>query len=271
MTMSLHPSSSQADDADKTCKKCGAPASWADYMNLSLADSIQHHLDTWLVSPRMWPIGYIVGSPLSPLQLEREIPESNWRDAFEDLISLEECGQMISHESREKEAEVAVCLVRQECYDAVSQVNEILERDSKFMSILQRTRKLAARRDNVGWISQIDKAALRERMRSQEFIDHGQNIISQLKELEQKDWPKQASRNKLRGHWIASLVSSGALPGWETRLYDSADGPYWSFDKKVASHESAEHVRGEDGLNITEDELFTRFERRLPIQLRHPA
>ena len=271
MTMSTHPSPSQADDADKTCDKCGAPASWADDMNLSYPDSIQHHLYTWLVSPRMWPIGYIVGSPFSPLQLEREIPERNWRDAFEDLVALETCGQMISHESRKKEAEVAARLLRQEAYDAVSQINEMLESDSKYVSILQIMRKLAARRENVGWVSQIDKAALRKRMRSQQLIDKGQDIICKLKELEQDNWAKHSSRSKPRGHWISSLVSSGALPGWESRLFDSANGICWSFNKKVASYESSDHVRDEDNLLITEHELSSRFEWGLPLQVGHPV
>ena len=95
----------------------------------------------------MWPIGYLVGSPFSPLQLEHEIPERNWRDAFEDLIALETSGQMISRESREKEAEVAIRVARDEVHASITRSNELLARTSKHMSILQRSRKVAAGRN----------------------------------------------------------------------------------------------------------------------------
>ena len=160
----------------------------------------------------MWPIGYLLGSPFSPLQLENEIPERNWRDAFEDLITLETCGQMISCESREKEAEAAVRLARQEGHVAVSRGNEILARESQHMSILQRSRKFAARRGFTGLVSQIDKAALVERTRSQKYIDISQTLISELDKIERAGKPKVASVTMGMGHWIASLISSGALP-----------------------------------------------------------
>ena len=208
----------------------------------------------------MWPVGYVIGSPFSPLQLEMEIPEGNWRDAFEDLIALETCGQMISNESREKEAEVHVHLLRQDCHDAVSQVNDMLERDSKDMSILQRMRKLAARHNMFGMVSQFDKDVLQNRMRSQEFIDSGQAIISALKRLEQADKLEQSSRALQRGHWIASLFSSGALPGWQSKLHDSAIGHYWSFVKNDG-----------EGLSISEFELSSYFGEGRPIGIESPA
>ena len=259
--MSNQPSSSQADDADKPCERCGAPASWAGYMNLPWKASIQHHLVTFLASPRMWPVGYIIGSSYSPLQLELEMPGRNWRDAFEDLISLETGGRMISNESREKEAEVTVRLFRQDGNDAISQVNDKLERQSKQMSLLQRARKLATRANMSDKVSELDKEALQMKMRSQELIDVGQEIILRLQELEQADKLEQSSRGMKRGHWIASLFSRGALPGWQSKLLDSADGPYWYHSKNDGEG---------DGHSVTESELSLYFEGGHPLEYGSP-
>lgn len=32
----------------------------------------------------MWPLGYILSSPYSPFYLEKQMPDREWRDAFED-------------------------------------------------------------------------------------------------------------------------------------------------------------------------------------------
>ena len=222
----------------------------------------------------MWPIGYLVGSPFSPLQLEHEIPERNWRDAFEDLIALETSGQMISRESREKQAEVAVRVAREEVHASITRSNELLARTSKYMSILQRSRKLAAGRNFTDWVSGIDKAALVGRTISQELIVTSQTLISKLDEMEQAGKPRVSSDTMLIGHWIASLISSGALPAWESRLYNSANGTLWSFNKKIAPHESTESTEQVDdraGLDVTDDQLHSRFQKGIPLQVAHPA
>lgn len=203
----------------------------------------------------MWPVGYIIGSPFSPLQLEMEIPKRNWRDAFEDLIALETGGQMISNKSREKEAEVAVRSLCQEAHDAVLWGNEMLERYSKRISIHQRLGNIAARRGNFDMVAECEKEAHRARMESQEWVDAGQAIISELKKLEQADKPKQVRECMRRGQWIASLFSSGALPGWRSQLCDSAFGHYYSFDKG-----------DEDGISISEKELSSHFQQNMPLQ-----
>ena len=113
-------------------------------------------MSTWLASPRMWPIGYLVGSPYSPFHLELQIPERNWRDAFEDLLALENGGQMTSKESRRREAEVAARLHYEKAHYIISLSNEQLVRDAKYMSVLQRMRAFAARNKMVKLIATID-------------------------------------------------------------------------------------------------------------------
>ena len=211
----------------------------------------------------MWPVGYIIGSPFSPLRLEMEIPERDWRDAFEDLIALETGGQMISNESRKKEAEVFFRLHCQVARDQVLRVNEMLESDSKRISIYQRAGNIAARHGHFDMVSVYAKAAHQTRMESQEIFDTCQDLISELKKFEQReeaDKPKRSGQSMMAGHWIASLFSSGALPGWRSRLYDSHLGPYWSFDKG-----------DEDGISISDLELSEHFEQKMPLQFSKPA
>ena len=62
---------------------------------------------TYFASPRMWPLGYILGSTYSPLNLEQQLPNFNWRDRFEDLLAFESGKQMISAVSRQNEAVTA--------------------------------------------------------------------------------------------------------------------------------------------------------------------
>ena len=232
----------------------------------------QFHKD--LQSPRMWPIGYLLGSPFSPLQLEHEIPERNWRDAFEDLLALETSGQMISRESREKEAKIAARVAREELQAIITRSNELFARSSRYMSILQRSRKLAVGRNITDWVSGIDKAALEERTKCQNLIESSQTLISQFNEMEQAGKPIVSRDVMLMGHWIASLISSGALPTWESRLYNSANGTLWSFNKKIVSHESTEsteQVNDQAGLDVTDGALHARFYRGIPLQAARPS
>ena len=50
--------------------------------------------------PTVVAMGYLTESPYSPFHLERELPNRNWRNAFEDLLTLESGGEMISDEKQ---------------------------------------------------------------------------------------------------------------------------------------------------------------------------
>jgi len=71
---------------DKLCDQCGAPSSWADLSqrNLTWGDNLRLHITSYHLSPRMWPLGYILSSPYSPFYLEQQMPDREWRDALED-------------------------------------------------------------------------------------------------------------------------------------------------------------------------------------------
>lgn len=258
-------SSSNINRDDTACDKCGAPASRADTStsNLSWNQSLRHLLDTYFASPRMWPLGYILQSSYSPLWLEKEIPTHNWRDAFEDLLALESSGQMISLENRSKEAEVAKRIMHDSTSHHVSLINDTLKCSANYQSLFKRMRDLAARKKWADTLEGVAEAISSEEEFSKRVIASGEGMIATLKQDMGKSFP--ASRYKMRGHWMASLVSSGALPGWKAQLFDSSEGFQVSIDKLDGDPDDL------DGQWMTESEIKRQFEEGIPMELGSPS
>ena len=216
------------------------------------------------MSPRMWPVGYILESPYSPLQLEHKFPQNNWRDAFEDLILLESGGQMISPDSRKKEADVAAILRSEEAHRHVSGLNQMLQFNEKNLKLYQRLHKQANLEKDERTIKVIDTEVIPTlKQGSEQAVTAGQEVIERLKTS--KGLP--ASRCKPRGKWIASLVSSGALPGWYSSLYFCADGSQVGILKPAGSSDEPNMF---DGQLFTELELEQRVEKGKPFDLGDP-
>lgn len=258
---------SSDDRNDTACDKCGAPASWVDTIpgNLSWKQSLKHHLDTYFASPRMWPIGYIIQSSYSPFRLELEMPDhhGNWRDAFEDLLALESGGQMISLESRKKEAEVAKRLWHDSVSLRVSFINDRLKSDARTMSLLQRARDLATRGNWAEPLEEVGKAIPAQEEYSKKLVADGKGWIANLEE--QMGISRPASSYKMRGQWMASLVSSGALPRWLAQISESSEGFQVALSKYQEGPDDA------DSQSMTEMELKKQFEEGIPIQLGSPS
>lgn len=211
----------------------------------------------------MWPIGYILESPYSPLWLEKDIPTHNWRDAFEDLICLESSGQMISLENRSKEAEVAKHISYDSTSHSVSLINDTLKGSAKYLSLLKRMRDLAARKKWADMLEGVAEAISSEEESSKWAIASGEAMIATLKQNTGKSFP--ASSHKLRGHWMVSLVSSGAMPGWKAQLFDSSEGFQVGISKLDGDPDDP------DGQWMTESEIKRQFEEGIPMQLGSPS
>ena len=256
------------EDGDGTaCDKCGAPASWADTTtsNLSWEHSLHHLLDTYLLSPRMWPIGYIARSPYSPLRLEMEMPDRTiWRDAFEDLLALESGAQMISLERRKKQAEFA----KRQWYSRLSReildLNDRIRFEAKYKTILERMHELALRRK---WIKASEGTG--------EGISDQETHLNQMyayakKKVEGSEkrisGNQPASAYKMRGQWMVSLVSSGALPDWCGWLSESSEGYEVELSKRERNPEDGSF----DGAKMTEYELNKQFCEGIPMETGAP-
>ena len=248
---------------DTACNKCGAPASWADSSNLTWKQSLNHHVSKYFLSPRMWPIGYIIQSPYSPLWLENEVPTQNWRDAFEDLLALESGGQMISLESRKKESEVAKHIRHNSISHNVSLVNEQLKRNARYMSLLKRMRDMATRQNWANTLESVAEVIPPLEESSKQRIAAAESMIATLEQNMGKSFP--ASSYKMRGQWMASLVSSGALPGWRAQLFESSEGLQVGLSKTDGDQDIL------DGQRMTELEIQKQFEEGIPMQIGSPS
>ena len=227
--------------------------------NLSWDDGTTVHQATYFASPRMWPLGYILGSEYSPLLLEQQIPNFNWRDRFEDLLALESGNRMISAVSRQNEAVTAFRVRSDSVHDDISRVNQRLQHYQDYSSLLQELREVSVRRKDSDLISTIDDVAMpNQRKYAETVIASGKALIGSLKDLQDKP----ASNYKGRVPWITSLVSSGAMLGWESAVYDSADG--WLADVYKADGSG-------DGQMFSELDMAMIFRDGHPLDFRSPS
>lgn len=161
---------------------------------------------------------------------------------------------MIELQYRKREAAFATQLWTQRIYRRVSAINQQLKREEKAMSLTNRTRAVFVRRNQMDGIKMVDEKILKaQNKKTENLITEGQTIIAQLQDDKIRGRP--ASMFKLRGEWMTSLISSGAIMGWESNLYDSSDGYYLHF-KRTKPAKNGDH----DGVWLTELELKTQFE-----------
>ena len=131
------------------------------------------------------------------------------------------------------------------------------------MSLLKRMREAFARANLADSVHSIDDQISDQVEKSQRAVAAGEVLISKLRNKENEGW--SASTYKQRGQWIASLISSGAIVGWESDLWDSAHGDYLNFQKTEAGEDG-----DYDGQAVTEAELTNHFQLNIPMQYGAP-
>ncbi|KAL8953339.1 MAG: hypothetical protein Q9222_000801 [Ikaeria aurantiellina] len=238
------------------CKSCGTP----DMSNMTWEDGVKVFFSNYFASPRMGPIGYLLGSPYSPLRVELEMPSRNWRDAFEDLLAIDTGGQMIDEENRKAEDAFA----GKNRYDIASQrilaTNHLIQDTSKLeREFLEMRKDILANGEQAGYkpgaLSRIEKTLLPEvRAYREALAASGQR--ARLKYEAARD--ASASSQKPRGQWIASLMTSGALPGWTSAMVNTLSGPLLCFNRHNAPPELDASVA------ISERELNEVFDDKQP-------
>ncbi|KAL9131467.1 MAG: hypothetical protein Q9217_000615 [Psora testacea] len=210
----------------------------------------------------MWPIGYLIASPYSPLQLESDVGGFNWRDRFEDLIALENGGEMISMESRRREAKVGHRLMFEGTRRLVDCLNADLRRNHRWLTIVNAWRQIA-RDDNMTQnIARADRDILPAiNARNDEVLSHGKATIELAREIRDRK-TAAASNSKSPGLWMSSLITSGALKGWMSIMANSNDGPYYKLRKTTDD--------SDDGQCFTDLELMQKFKGGIPISVGSP-
>ena len=232
--------------------------------NISVADRIRQIRSEWRLSPRMWPVGYLIESPYSPFWVEQELPKRNWRNAFEDLLALESGGEMISDESRKQEKAVAAKINWERASHCIETLNKLNARDAPSYNLAQTAlnsaKSLGPQKDPaiISWLEEKMKSA-REMAQRRVAIAESFKVMEETR----REWP--ASRHKDRGQWMASLITSGALTGWSSTLEDSEHGDLIRLRNKVAAPED------DAGIDFTELELHEHFEDGKPFEYGLPG
>lgn len=212
----------------------------------------------------MWPVGYIIESPYSPFRLEQEeeLPQREWRDAFEDLISLESGGVMISPESRREEKAVAAKFGWQRARFILKKLKKSTEVATAHFDLLQKGRGAFIQdgfHEAVVWADEKIRRIVRLSQLRYSFCEELKNN----QEL-RKDW--SASMHKDRGQWIASLITRGALTGWTSTLADSADGEHIALGKVDSGDPEDKY----DIIRLTEHRLHELFDNGKPLEIGSP-
>ena len=227
--------------------------------NRPFRDRVRQVMSEWLLSSRMWPMGYIIGSPYSPFLVEKEHPNRDWRNAFEDLLALESGGDMISLESRKQEKAVAANFHWERASRCIEKLNRLNARDATGFALAQQALNLSKSPGNetdpsiVSWLE--NKLSGAKQMAQRRVA-----LAEMFKEREANRSQFTASRHKDRGQWMASLITSGALRGWSSALEDSEDAEFICLNKESVASEDA------DGITFTERELSEHIEDGKPLE-----
>lgn len=259
--------SSGPDPGSVLCDKCKnsvlEPSQNTE--NVAYGDRLRQFMKEWQLSPRLWPVGYIVGSPYSPFRVEQELPKRDWRNAFEDLLALESGVEMISHESRKQEKAVAAKLSWERANHCIEKINKLNTRDAHVFSLAQTTlsdaKSLPEHQTDSSIISWLDQTV--KEMREMMQLRVAVAMTFKTMEETRRDW--SASRHKDRGQWMASLITGGALKGWESTLEDSEHGVFIRLSKDLEASEDS------DGFSCTERELSEHFEEGKPLEVGSPG
>ncbi|KAL8834632.1 MAG: hypothetical protein Q9176_007381 [Flavoplaca citrina] len=111
-------------------------------------EGVKNFFSTYFATRRMWPIGYILGSPYSPLRAELEMPSKNWRDAFEDLLALENGRDMIREDIRKAEDDHGARRVFNFASFAIAKCNHDLNENQKLEAEYRATREEAVKHND---------------------------------------------------------------------------------------------------------------------------
>ncbi|KAL8995980.1 MAG: hypothetical protein Q9169_004396 [Polycauliona sp. 2 TL-2023] len=244
--------------AGPACETCKKP----DMSNMTWEDGAKNFFSIYFATPRMWPIGYILGSSYSPLWIEQQMPDKNWRDAFEDLLALENGRKMVSPQSRKAEDEYMTHERFEQASFSIAECNHNLkqntEMETTYRAALQRAVEQKEHNvvktitnDLLPWIKSSNDENIARAQQVKTTYDFYQNST--------------ASRLKMRGHWIASLMDSGALPAWKWGMCNSSDGPVMSFSKRNPPADL------DAAIELSELELDQAFDEGRPIGFGSPA
>ena len=104
-------------------------------------------------------------------------------------------------------------------------MNEGLQHNRRWHSVFVRMRD-AAIKDNATKVAEsTEKGSLVQKRQNQEdLVSEAPKMTKFTKAVTDNSDSVPASRLKLRDHWMHSLITSGAVKGWEYTLGNSSNG-----------------------------------------------
>ena len=232
------------------CESCKRP----DVSNMNWQDGVKNFFSIYFASPRMGPIGYILNSPYSPFRLERQIPEKNWRDRFEDLLTIDAGRGMISDEDRRAETAAIMKNRYESTSESIKMLNGMVRDNLKSESTVLKMRNDAAKASGLETVKILDEELAEIGSARERLISDAQQDKAGFESIKNST----ASNIKPRGYWLASLTTSGALPGWFSITQAGLEGEVTTLSRYNAPPEL------QASIVISEYELVQIFEQGQP-------
>ena len=197
------------------------------------------------------------------------MPCRNWRDAFEDLLALETRGSMIETEVRMLETKTALEIHKQQSAERIRKMNEL---DQRWVSDVQLAESIVVsgkEHQNPLVTEPAEKYLKRLHDIAQRRSEY-RKLLEGLLTGPRDPAPilklnLSSSYFKTRGHWMASLSTSGACPNWYSNLTNSADGEWWQFGRDEME------PWGLGDIAATEQQLFDLFENGKSFEPNSPS
>ena len=186
-------------------------------------------MKAYLSSSRMWPFGYIIESAYSPLRLEREISDQNWRDAFEDLLALNAGRDMLRPESRKAEDDRAAETRHRYTSDFIQTSNIMQRQRLRLQAQAMKKRRACVEDGETKNVANFDKGILPYLKYE---IEASITAAQRVKTTFEAQRNARASHLKPPGHWMTSLITNGTAPGWSSLMTNSVDGPVMTFSRQ---------------------------------------
>ena len=166
--------------------------------------------------------------------MEREISNRNWRDAFEDLLALNAGRDMIHPQSRRAEDDKAAKIRYNFANDYIQTYNTMQRRSLKFQEKMMEKRRAYVDDGHTKHVILMDKMVF-PYVKSK--IETSLVAAQSQKAAFEAERHAKASYLKRPGHWIASLITNGAVPGWQSVMKNGVDGPVLAFERRDAPPE----------------------------------
>ena len=171
--------------------------------------AVKQGVSAFLMSPRMWPFGYILESSYSPLLVEEGLPGTHWRKAFEDLLALENGRDVMNEDNR--------CMMRdaeRECFrnnlvDRLYTINE----DTRIGNRLQALYGAGVGDPYFREARMSEVASMQDELQMK-----GQGIRARIQQLDSPSEKSSTEDYKSRLEWLTSLVSNTVVAGWQSTL-----------------------------------------------------